>query len=299
MLKNDSRTPLIAGNWKMQGSLASIKALAEGIKAGVVDIDQVEWAVFPPAVYLALVESLLANTKVAWGGQNVSDQPEGAYTGEISASMLNDFHCKYVLVGHSERRHLYGEDNAIVAAKFVAAVEAGLTPILCVGETLAQREADETRAVVEAQVGVVLDLISQEKPASQDGLISKDVVRGGSEGRTGVYKSANEDSERISNEAGRFYCQPIIAYEPVWAIGTGKSATPDQAQDVHAHIRQYCATRDEALAKNLRILYGGSLKPENADALFAMPDIDGGLIGGASLKADSFLKIGELCSKYY
>lgn len=297
MVKENQRTPLIAGNWKMQGSLASIQTLVAGIKAGIGSIGKVEWAVFPPAIYLPLVESLLADTDVAWGGQNVSDQPEGAYTGEISASMLHDFHCKYVLVGHSERRHLYGEDNAVVAAKFVAAVEAGLTPVLCVGETSAQREADETQAVVEAQVGAVLDLIGQE--ASQDGLTIKDAMRGASERRTGVYKAVNEDSERTSNKAERFYCQPIIAYEPVWAIGTGKSATPEQAQDVHAHIRQYCAAKDEMLAKNLRILYGGSLKPENADALFAMPDIDGGLIGGASLKAASFLKIGELCSKYY
>jgi triosephosphate isomerase len=259
MIKTDKRTPLIAGNWKMLGSHAYITSLLEKIKTGVGAIHGVEWAVFPPAIYLPLVTSLLDRTPIAWGGQNLSEHPQGAYTGEISADMLHDLLCRYVLVGHSERRHLYGEDNDRVAAKWLAAKQAGLTPILCVGETLAQREAGQTEAIIEAQIQAVMDHM-------QD---------------TALMLGA------------------VIAYEPVWAIGTGQSATPEQAQAVHQHIREYLAKTDALLAKKQSILYGGSLKPTNARALFAMPDIDGGLIGGASLEAAAFLTIGELCSQYY
>ncbi len=244
------RQPLVAGNWKMNGSRASAKELIEGIKQGVDSVKAAEVAVCPPYLYIPMVAEMLSGTKATWGGQNLSKEQAGAFTGEIGASMLLDFQCKYVIVGHSERRALYGESDTLVAQKYAVARKAGLIPILCVGELLQEREAGETETVVARQLGAVLDL----------------------EGVSGL-------------AAG------VIAYEPVWAIGTGKTATPTQAQEVHAFIRGRIASQDAKIADKMQILYGGSVKGSNAQELFAMEDIDGGLIGGASLKAEEFLTI--------
>lgn len=247
------RTKLVAGNWKMHGNLVAnnalltrIKDAAAGLKAGC--------AVCVPFPYLAQAQAILAGSTVTWGGQNVSEHVQGAYTGEVSAAMLAEFGCRYVLVGHSERRALYGESDATVAAKFAAALQAGLTPILCVGETLAERDAGTTSDVVIRQLDAVINA-------------------------SGIAA------------LGR----AVLAYEPVWAIGTGKTATPQQAQDVHALLRARLAGSDPAVAQGLQILYGGSVKSGNARELFGMADIDGGLIGGASLVADDFLAICNAC----
>ena len=244
------RQPLVAGNWKMNGSRAGVVDLLDGIKAGMGDVNTAEVAVCPPFVFIPEAAARLQGTAVAWGGQNLSTHGSGAYTGEVAASMLTDFGCKYVIVGHSERRTFYGEDDAVVAEKFEVARKAGLVPIFCVGETLEEREAGATEAVVARQLDAVLD---------------------------------------------RFGAQTlgvgVIANEPVWAIGTGRTATPEQAQDVHAFIRGRVAAKDAAVAAGVRILYGGSMKPATAAELMAKPDIDGGLIGGASLKASDFLAI--------
>ncbi|MGD8711886.1 MAG: triose-phosphate isomerase [Thiohalophilus sp.] len=244
------RQPLIAGNWKMNGSRASIKELLDGIKAGIGEVKSAEVAVCAPFVYLADVQQQLEGTPIAWGGQNLSKEEKGAFTGEISAAMLLDFACKYVIVGHSERRSLYGEDDQLVAEKFEVARQAGLKPILCVGETLEEREKNITEDVVARQINAVID-------------------------HAGVKALADG----------------VIAYEPVWAIGTGKTATPEQAQDVHAFIRKLIADKDSNVADGLRIQYGGSMNAGNAAELLAKPDIDGGLIGGASLKSEDFLTI--------
>ncbi len=244
------RRPLVAGNWKMNGSLASARALLAGIKAGMDGVTRAEVAVCPPYLFIPEAQAQLNGSPVAWGGQNLSAEPCGAFTGEISAAMLLDFGCRYVLVGHSERRTLYGEDDALVARKFAAARAAGLVPILCVGETLEERQQGVTEKVIERQLAAVID-------------------------REGV--AALKDA--------------VVAYEPVWAIGTGVTASPEQAQAVHASIRAWLAERNAGVAEGLRILYGGSMKPGNAEALMAQPDIDGGLIGGAALKADDFLAI--------
>ncbi|MCB1761410.1 MAG: triose-phosphate isomerase [Gammaproteobacteria bacterium] len=244
------RQPLVAGNWKMNGSRASIEVLLSGLKSGVQAVKVAEVAVCAPAVYLADVQSQLSGTAIAWGGQDLSTEASGAYTGEIAASMLNDFGCKYVIVGHSERRAYHGESDETVAKKYKAARAAGLVPILCVGETLEEREQGITEEVVARQLDAVIELEGVD--ALADG---------------------------------------VVAYEPVWAIGTGKTATPEQAQDVHAFLRSRVAARSEAVAAGLRILYGGSMKPGNAAELLAKADIDGGLIGGASLSSDDFLGI--------
>jgi triosephosphate isomerase len=244
-----ARTRLIAGNWKMHGSRASNQALLDSVCGGIIGLAGVECAVCVPFPYLTEVSGQLQGTPVAWGAQNVSEHAKGAYTGEVSAPMLSEFGCRYVIVGHSERRQLFGESDAQVAAKFAAALDARLTPILCVGETLADRDAGRTEAVVARQLDEVL-------------------TTNGIEAFSGA----------------------VVAYEPVWAIGTGKTATPEQAQAVHALIR----TR---IFKGTRILYGGSVKPDNAAAIFAMPDVDGGLIGGASLIADDFLAIVKAAAK--
>ena len=244
------RQPLVAGNWKMNGDRATNEALLNGIKAGIGDVKQSEVAVCAPFVYLADVQRQLEASPIRWGSQDVSAEPKGAFTGEVSVTMLKDFGCHYAIVGHSERRSLHGEDNDTVARKFAAAREGGIRPILCVGETLAEREADTTEQVVSAQLDAVMDAVGP--AALADG---------------------------------------VIAYEPVWAIGTGHTATPEQAQAMHAFIRQRVADRDAATADALRILYGGSMKGANAADLMAQPDIDGGLIGGASLDADEFLTI--------
>jgi triosephosphate isomerase len=243
------RKKLVAGNWKMYGSLprnaallAPIRAAAEGLACDVV--------VCAPFPYLGQVQSLLTGSKVAWGAQTLSEYAEGAYTGEVSAVMLGEFGCSYVLVGHSERRSLFGESDATVAAKFAAAQAAGIRPVLCLGETLAEREAGQTLAVVGRQLAAVV--------------------------------------ERVGISAMR---AALLAYEPVWAIGTGVTASPAQAQEVHAAIRARLAERDAAVADEMRILYGGSVKPAGAKELFAQADIDGGLVGGAALVADDFLAI--------
>jgi triosephosphate isomerase len=244
------RQPLVAGNWKMNGSRAAVVELLEGIKAGMSAVKTAEVAVCPPYVFIPEAAERLAGTAVTWGGQNLSTHASGAYTGEVAASMLTDFGCKYVIVGHSERRTLYGEDDAVVAEKFEVARKAGLVPIFCVGETLEEREGGTTEAVIARQLDAVL--------------------------------------ERFGAKA---LAAGVIAYEPVWAIGTGRTATPQQAQDVHAYIRERIAGKDPAVADGIRILYGGSMKPDNAVELMAQTDIDGGLIGGAALKASDFLAI--------
>ena len=246
------RQPLVAGNWKMNGSLASIKTLVEGVKAGMDSVKIAEMAMCPSFVYIPQVAAMLKGSSISLGAQDVNDRESGAHTGEIAANMLTDVGCHYVIVGHSERRAIYGESDAFTARKFAAARKAGLVPILCVGETLEEREQDITEQVVARQLDAVIDL-------------------------EGV--AALGDA--------------VIAYEPVWAIGTGKTASPDQAQEVHAFIRNKLAVLDGAVAAGVRILYGGSMNPANAAELLAMTDIDGGLIGGASLKPADFLAIGQ------
>ncbi|OOZ36956.1 triose-phosphate isomerase [Solemya velesiana gill symbiont] len=244
------RQPLVAGNWKMNGSRESIRELLDGVKAGMGGVNLAEVAVCAPYVYLADVQDQLNGSAVAWGGQDVSVHASGAYTGEISTDMLKDFGSKYAIVGHSERRTYHNESDELVAQKYAAARAAGLVPILCIGETLEEREQGITEEVCARQMDAVINLEGVE--ALADG---------------------------------------VIAYEPVWAIGTGKTATPEQAQDVHAFIRSRVAEKSAEVAEGLRILYGGSMKPDNAQELIAKPDIDGGLIGGASLKAGDFLGI--------
>jgi triosephosphate isomerase len=250
------RNILVAGNWKMNGSTAANAELVAGIAAGAPGGDRVELLVCPPFPYLEAVVSAVAGSRVAVGAQNVSEHEGGAYTGEVAPAMLRDVGCDYVIVGHSERRALYGETSAQVAAKFQAAQAVGLTPILCVGETLEQREAGTTEAVVDEQLDAVFDT-------------------------AGVASLGSA----------------VIAYEPVWAIGTGKTASPEQAEDVHRHIRARVAARDANIAAGLRILYGGSMKGDNAPGLLSKPDIDGGLIGGASLKAADFLAIAQAAAE--
>jgi triosephosphate isomerase len=247
---------LVAGNWKMNGSTAGNAELVAGIAAGAPDAANVRLLVCPPFPYLAGVAGAVAGSKVALGAQNVSEHESGAFTGEVAPSMLGDVGCEYVIVGHSERRTLYGESSAQVAAKFKAALDAGLIPILCVGETLKEREAGTTEAVVDEQLGAVLDVAGVEA-----------------------------------------FGAAVIAYEPVWAIGTGMTATPEQAQDVHRHIREVLAARDAGVAEGTLILYGGSMKGDNAAGLLSQPDIDGGLIGGASLKAADFLAIAKAAAE--
>jgi len=233
----------------MNGSRAGNAELLKGILAGM-DGRGADCAVCVPAPYLFQCEQLLAGSAVAWGAQDVATEPCGAFTGEVCAAMLQDFACRFVIVGHSERRAYHGESNDLVARKVKAALDAGLTPILCVGETLAQREAGSTDAVVGAQLGAVLELIGADAVARM-----------------------------------------VLAYEPVWAIGTGKTATPAMAQEVHAGLREKLRACNAEAAAGVQILYGGSMKPENAGELMAQPDIDGGLIGGAALKATDFLGI--------
>ncbi len=244
------RRPFVAGNWKMNGSRAESAALLDALKAGISSASKAEVAVCPPYILIPLAAEKLAGSAVAWGGQNLNVNKSGAFTGEISGPMLKDFGSSYVIVGHSERRTLYGETDAVVADKYGAAQANGLVPILCVGETLAEREANQTEAVVARQLDAVMT-------------------------KHGVASLKNA----------------IIAYEPVWAIGTGKTATPQQAQDVHRFIRERIAKQDKTVADGVRILYGGSMKGSNAKELIGQPDIDGGLIGGASLVADEFLTI--------
>ena len=234
-----ARPRLVAGNWKMHGSRESIRILLDAIVAGA-GRPSSQCAVCPPFPYLGQVAERLRGTAIAWGAQNVSEHASGAYTGEVSVAMLAELGCRYVIVGHSERRQIFGESDAQVAAKFAAVRSGGLTPILCVGETLAEREAGRTQEVVARQLGAVK------------------------------------------------FEQGVLAYEPVWAIGTGRNATAEQAQEVHAFLRMRLPAERRA---DTPILYGGSVKPQNAAAIFEMPDVDGGLIGGASLVAADFLAI--------
>ena len=234
----------------MNGSRESVRGLIDGIKAGMDSVNAAEVAVCPSYVFLGDVQALLEGSKIALGGQNLCTEDAGAFTGEISHSMLRDYGCAYVIVGHSERRALYGESDEIVAKKFAVAQANGLTPIFCIGETLEEREQGVTEQVVARQIDAVV---------SQSGIAA--------------------------------IADCVIAYEPVWAIGTGKTASPQQAQDVHAFIRAGLAEKDADVAAKVRILYGGSMNAGNAADLLAMDDIDGGLIGGASLKPDDFLTI--------
>jgi triosephosphate isomerase len=244
------RRALVAGNWKMNASRAASTALLTALKRELSGQERAAVAVCPPFLYIPLAADSLSGTAIAVGGQNLDTHASGAYTGEVSGAMLKDYGCAYVIVGHSERRALYGESDALVAEKYAAAQTAGLVPILCVGETLAEREAGTTEQVVARQLDAVL-------------------------AKSGIASLATA----------------VIAYEPVWAIGTGKTATSQQAQDVHAFIRGKLAKLDAGIAAGLRILYGGSVKGSNAKELFAQPDVDGGLIGGASLQAEEFLTI--------
>lgn len=245
------RRPLVAGNWKMHGTRASVAELIKSLRVLSLPTD-VDVAVMPSSLHLASVQAGLAETAIAIGAQDCAVQPQqGALTGEVAASQLVDAGCRYVLVGHSERRLLLGEGDEVVARKFAAAQSTGLIPVLCVGETREQREAGQTLEVVGRQVGSVLDSLG-----------------------VGVFVAA------------------VIAYEPVWAIGTGLTATPQQAQEVHAAIRGQLAAEDAEVAAGVRILYGGSVKAASAAELFGMPDVDGGLVGGASLNADEF---GAIC----
>jgi triosephosphate isomerase len=246
------RRPLVAGNWKMHGSRAEAAALLDELIQQQGGARATEVAVCPPYVYLQEAARRLKESDIALGAQNVCAETVGAFTGEVSATMLKDVGCRYVIVGHSERRALYHEDDKLVARKFVAAQSHKLTPILCVGETLEQRERGETEGVVVRQLDAVIAV-------------------------AGVAAFADA----------------VIAYEPVWAIGTGKNATPQQAQAVHAFIRGRISSRDAKIAAELRILYGGSVKAANAAELFEMPDVDGGLVGGASLRGDEF---GRICA---
>ncbi len=245
------RNYLVAGNWKMNGSgVANTELIRAMLAKWRGRSAPVRLLICPPYPYLREIGSALAGSQVALGAQNVSQHASGAYTGEVSPAMLRDVGCEYVIVGHSERRAMMAETSQIVAEKFAAAVAAGLRPILCVGETLEEREQQRTEAVIDQQLDAVID-------------------------RTGIQAFANA----------------VIAYEPVWAIGTGRTASPQQAQDVHKHIRSRLNGRSVEIAQAIQILYGGSVKGDNAAGLFAKPDIDGGLIGGASLKADDFLAI--------
>ena len=243
------RKTIVAGNWKMNASKETVNSLIEGILSGVNEATS-EVIVCAPFPYLSQVESLINKSKLMLGAQNLNVNPAGAYTGEVSADMIKDFGAHYVIVGHSERRSLYGETNAIVAEKTKTAIDAGLTPLLCVGESLEDRESGNTEAVVEEQINAVIDLIGIES-----------------------------------------FDQVIIAYEPVWAIGTGLTASPEQAQAVHLFIRNLLADSSEKIAKRTPILYGGSMNAGNASDLISCSDIDGGLIGGAALKAEDFLQI--------
>ena len=243
------RSRLVAGNWKSNGNLAANEQLLVEVRNAAAALGNSSCAVCVPYPYLSQTRQLLEGSRVAWGGQDVSQFGAGAYTGAVTAAMLREFGCRYAIVGHSERRSIFGESNAVVAAKFVEAVQEGLTPIVCVGETLQERESGAMEEVVGAQLDAVIAA------------------------------------------RGKTLQHAVIAYEPVWAIGTGKTATPEQAQAAHEFIRARIAGQDANVAAKLQILYGGSVKAANAAQLFAMPDIDGGLIGGASLVAAEFIAI--------
>ena len=245
-----TRQRFVGGNWKMHRSLVDLEALTLALLKQPIDFKNVEVAVFPSFVYVPFVKTWLGSSKIGLGAQTLNENEKGAFTGEIAAYMLKDVGCQYVIVGHSERRQIYFENSERVANKFKQAIQQKLTPVLCVGETRAEREMGKTKLVIEEQLTAVLNLCPIEN-----------------------FQSA------------------ILAYEPVWAIGTGLSATPEQAEEMHVFMRQLVAQRSASIAESIRIIYGGSVKKENATTLFQMPNIDGGLIGGASLKADEFAAI--------
>jgi triosephosphate isomerase len=246
------RKPLVAGNWKMNGSRELAKQITSVVKEqGHALAAKTDIALFPPYLYIEEVAKILADSNIAWGAQNVAAEKNGAFTGEISAEMLADYKCQYVIIGHSERRSYYGDTNQVVAKKLLMALDFGVNPIVCVGEQLDERKNNLTQRVVEEQLTAILNLdLSVEQ-----------------------------------------FAKIIIAYEPVWAIGTGVTATPEQAQEVHAMIRSMIKKQYASIANETRIIYGGSVKASNATELFAMPDIDGGLVGGASLNAQEFMDI--------
>lgn len=251
----DRRKPMVAGNWKMNASRVEANALLEGILQGGETLADVDIVVFPSFVHLLLAQQVLEDSPIGWGAQNLYPGNAGAFTGEVSGSMLVDYGCQYVLIGHSERRSLFHEDVKIVASKLQAALAVKLKPILCLGETQAEREAGKTEQIISTQLQSAIDSVGIE-----------------------AFKHI------------------VIAYEPVWAIGTGLTATPEQAQNVHAFIRKIIAQHDKNIANGMRILYGGSVKADNATGLFAMNDIDGALVGGASLDVKSFLAICQAAS---
>ena len=250
------RQNIVMGNWKMNGQLGQAQALMQDVLHQYPEQTNTCCVIFPPTIYLPLAQSILADSSICWGGQNVFPKDAGAYTGEVSASMLADYGCKYILVGHSERRHLFQEDEKFVAEKFHHVKDHDMIPVLCIGESLDERRKGLTEQVLTKQILAVV------------------------------------------NESGRFFQNCVIAYEPVWAIGTGQTASPEQAQEVHAFIRSLVAEYDENYANHLPILYGGSVNEKNALSLFAMPDVDGGLVGGASLNAQQFVEIVKCINCY-
>ena len=252
------RRPLVAGNWKMHGTRESVDQLLRALKHGCERCEMAELAVFPPFIFLQQCEEVLMHTQISWGAQDTSEYERGTCTGEVSVEMLRDFHCRYVIVGHSERRQRFSETNEQVAAKVKVALAYGICPIVCVGETKEQRSTDQTLQVIREQLAVVLKI--------NHNLATKEIV---------------------------------VAYEPAWAIGTGKNATPSQAEEVHVAIRHQLQRHHAALAENTQILYGGSVKPTNARDLFVMPNIDGALVGGASLEVEQFLNIGQQCNQLF
>ncbi|MCW9699135.1 MULTISPECIES: triose-phosphate isomerase [unclassified Avibacterium] len=245
-----ARRPLVMGNWKLNGSKAFTKELIEGLKAELAGVNDCDVAIAPPVMYLAEAESALAGSQIALGAQNVDVNVQGAFTGDISTAMLKDFGAKYIIIGHSERRTYHKESDEFIAKKFAALKEAGLVPVLCIGESEAENEAGKTEEVCARQIDAVINALGVE-----------------------AFNGA------------------VIAYEPIWAIGTGKSATPAQAQAVHAFIRGHIAAKSQAVADQVIIQYGGSVNDANAAELFTQPDIDGALVGGASLKAPAFAVI--------
>lgn len=251
-----ARRPLVMGNWKLNGSKAFTKELINGLKAELAGVEGCDVAIAPPMMYLAEAEAALAGSKIALGSQNVDLKQSGAFTGDISATMLKDFGTKYIIIGHSERRAYHHESDEFIAQKFAVLKEQGLVPVLCIGESEAENEAGKTEEVCARQIDAVLNTLGAEA-----------------------------------------FLGAVIAYEPIWAIGTGKSATPAQAQAVHAFIRSHIAKKDAKVAEQVILQYGGSVNDANAAELFAMPDIDGALVGGASLKAPAFATIVKAAAK--
>jgi triosephosphate isomerase len=249
------RRKLVVGNWKMHGDIRSNEILLNDIIDGLQNLNKADYVVCVPNPYLFQARAILQNSNIAWGGQNVNQHEQGAFTGAVAPHMLTDLGCTYVLLGHSERRSLFHETNLTASARFEASIKAGLTPVLCVGETLAEHDAGLTEVIVASQMDAVMATL-------------------------------DEDEFALAMQLNM-----VFAYEPVWAIGSGKTATPEHAQSVHHFIRNRIAKRNHEAAEKVRIIYGGSLKPKNAEDIFAMPDIDGGLVGGASLHANEFVSI--------